>query len=175
MLRFLLLLLGLTIAAPLHAEVLVRFWSHEQDQNYPHAFLTMQGRIDATGRQINDSIGFSARRISPRIFFGSVDGELERLSRGYLARPTNHLHFALRLNDAQYARLEAFIAGWRRAGQPSYNLSTRNCVHFVMEAAAVLGLNVNRDSRYLRQPDAFLDEVVALNPILRPSAVAAGR
>ncbi len=154
------------IAIPAKAEVLVTFWSHSRDQNYPHAFLVMQGRIDATGEVVDTNVGFTAHSISPMVLLGSVRGEMERLSAGYVARPASQPHFALRLNDAQYARLQAFIAQWANAPQPNYNLRRRNCVHFIMEAAVLLGLNVNRASSHFRAPSAFLDEVMQLNPQL---------
>lgn len=169
MLRFLLIALALimsTIAFPARAEVIATFWSHERDQNYPHAFIVLRGRIDATGEVVDTNIGFTARRISPGILLGSVEGMMETVSAGYIARPTSRPHFALRLDDAGYARLMAFVAQWRAHEQPSYNLRRRNCVHFVMEAAALFGLAVNRDSRHFRNPRAFLDEVMRLNPRL---------
>jgi len=121
-----LLLSMLALAAPAEAEVLVTFWSHDRDQNYPHAFITMQGRVDATGEVVDTNMGFTANSISPMLLIGSVGGHLERLSAGYLARPTTRPHFALRLNDAQFARLRAAIAQWQSYRQPSYNLNRRN-------------------------------------------------
>lgn len=168
MLRFLLLALALiaaTVASPARAEVIATFWSHERDQNYPHAFIVLRGRLES-GEVVDTNIGFTARRVSPGILLGSVEGMMETVSAGYMARPTSRPHFALRLDDAGYARLMAFVARWRAHEQPSYNLRRRNCVHFVMEAAALFGLAVNRDSRHFRDPRAFLDEVMRLNPRL---------
>lgn len=170
--RILLAFLAVLIAlspANARAEVVVTFWSHERDQNYPHAFLTMRGTIDATGEAVDTNIGFTARTVSPMVLLGSVAGQMEVLSAGYIARPTSRPHFALRLNDEQYARLTGFIANWRAAPQPSYNLSRRNCVHFIMEAAAMLGLSVNRSSSHFRRPGEFLNEVMRLNPHLSPA------
>ncbi len=154
------------LAAPARAEVLVTFWSHAQDSNYPHAFLVMRGTVESTGRRVDDNIGFTARNVSPAILIRSVEGRMDRVSRSYMARATSRAHFTLRLDDAQYARLQAFIARWRAQAQPSYNLNDRNCVHFVMEAAALLGLSVNRRSSHILDPPEFLDEVMQLNPQL---------
>ena len=156
-------------SSAVRAEVVVTFWSHARDRNYPHAFLVMRGRVDATGQVVDTNIGFTARSISPMVLLGSVRGQMEVLSPGYVARATSRPHFALRLNDAQYARLQAFIARWRAAPQPNYNLNSRNCVHFIMEAAAELGLVVNRASANFREPGLFLDEVMQLNPRLAPA------
>lgn len=161
-----LILIVAALASPAQADVTVTFWSHDRDQNYQHAFLVMRGRIDATGEIIDTNIGFTARRVSPGILWGSVEGMMETVSAGYMARPTSRPHFTMQLNDAQYAELAAFIARWRAHAQPNYNLSRRNCVHFVLEAAALLGLSVNRDSRHFRNPRAFLDEVMGRNPRL---------
>ena len=157
-------LLALIAAVPAAADVTVTFWSHSRDQNYQHAFIVMQG--EANGVPVDSNIGFTARRVSPLVLIRSVEGMMETVSAGYIARATSRPHFALRLDDAQYARLAAFIARWRAQPQPNYNLNRRNCVHFVMEAAATLGLNVNRQTRHLRDPQAFLDEVMARNPQL---------
>ncbi len=169
MIRAILLSLSLAVAllaVPARSEVLVTFWSHAQDSNYPHAFLVMRGSVDATGQRVDDNIGFTARSVSPAILIQSVEGRMDRVSRGYMARATSRAHFTLRLDDAQYARLQAFIVRWRARPQPSYNLNDRNCVHFVMEAAALLGLTVNRRSSHFLDPPEFLDEVMTLNPQL---------
>ncbi len=154
------------IAAPARSEVLVSFWSHAQDSNYPHAFLVMRGTVEATGQRVDTNIGFTARGVSPAILIRPVEGEMQRVSRAYMARPTSRAHFTLRLNDAQYAALQGHIARWRAQAQPNYNLNDRNCVHFVMEAAALLGLAVNRRSSHFLDPPEFLDEVMRLNPQL---------
>lgn len=166
---FLLALLLALAPVAARAEVVVTFWSHDRDQNYPHAFLTMRGTIDATGEVVDTNIGFTARTVSPMVLMGSVAGQMEVLSAGYIARATSRPHFALRLNDEQYARLTTFIATWRAAPQPNYNLSRRNCVHFIMDAAALLGLSVNRNSAHFRRPGDFLNEVMRLNPHLAPA------
>ena len=167
MLRAILLSLTLLLSAwgaPASAEVVVTFWSHDRDQNYQHAFLVMRGRIDATGEAVDTNIGFTARRLTPGLLWGSVQGQMERLSDGYVARATSRPHFSVRLDDAGYARLQAFIARWAADRQPNYNLNRRNCIHFIMDAAATLGLSVNRRTGHLRDPKSFLEEVMRLNP-----------
>lgn len=163
---FLFAILAFLVTAPASAEVVVTFWSHDRDQNYQHAFLTMRGRIDASGEAVDTNIGFTAQMASPLVLLGSVAGRMEVLSPGYVARATSRPHFALRLNDAQYARLTAFIASWRGQSGGRYNLGRRNCVHFIMEAAATFGLEVNRRSAFFRAPGDFLNEVMRLNPTL---------
>jgi hypothetical protein len=162
----LLFVLGFLPAAA-QAQVVATFWSHERDQNYEHAFIRLQGMVAATGERIDTNIGFTAVSASPMVLLGSVSGQMETVSAGYIARPASRPHFSMTLDDAGYARLMAFVARWRAQAQPNYNLNRRNCVHFVMEAAALLGLNINRQSPHFRNPRAFLDDVVRLNPDVR--------
>ncbi len=172
-LRLLLAALLLTLlASPAAAQVKLTFWGHDRDQNYPHAFITMEGR--AGGRTVNDAIGFTARRITPAVLFGAVPGMLERPSRDYMRRATTYPTFSVTLDDAGYARLRAHIARWRALSQPSYDLNRRNCVHFVLEAAAAVGLRVNRQTPHTQAPRAFLDELRRLNPQVAPERRATG-
>jgi hypothetical protein len=158
------LLLFAVLPTAAAAEVVATFWSHDRDQNYEHAFIVLNGTVDATGQRVNTNIGFTASRISPMVLLGPVAGRMERVSAGYIARETSRPHFRIVLDDAAYARLTAFIARWRAVPQPSYNLNNRNCVHFVMEAAAILGLSVNRQTAHNRAPRQALEEIVRLNP-----------
>jgi hypothetical protein len=160
----LLALFAALLPAPAAAEVIATFWSHERDQNYEHAFIVLRGTIDASGERVDTNIGFTARSASPMVLLGSVAGQMETVSAGYIARPASRPHFRMALDDAAYARLMAFVARWRAARQPSYNVNRRNCIHFVIEAAAVLGLNINRQTAHYRQPRQALEEVVRLNP-----------
>ncbi len=164
------LLLLVCTASPLRAEVVVTFWSHDRDQSYEHAFIVMRGTVESTGERVDTNIGFTARSVSPLILMRSVQGEMQTLPPAYVARSTSRPHFSITLDDAGYARLTAFIARWRGTAQPNYNLNRRNCVHFVMDAAAALGLSVNRQSQFFRRPRQFLEEVMGLNPRLRPAS-----
>lgn len=69
-LRFILAVFVIALSLPLsalRAEVTVTFWSHDRDQNYPHAFLVMRGTVDTTGEVVDTNIGFTARSISPMV------------------------------------------------------------------------------------------------------------
>lgn len=147
------------------AAVEVTFWSHPRDNDYEHTFIVMRGTIEATGTRVDTNIGFTAAaRASPILLVRPANGRMQRVSRGYIGR--SRPHFTLRLTDAQYLVLQTFIARWRAVPQPSYNLRTRNCVHFVMGAAEALGLRVNRDTPHTFDPAAFLAEIERLNPRL---------
>jgi hypothetical protein len=159
-LSLLLLCAGLT--SPARAEVVVSFYSHDFGDRFPHAFIVMKGKLDATGEEIDANDGFTATSVSPAILFGSVKGEVQTSKPDYIAKSDRQ--FDVTVDDATYARLLAKVAEWRDREQPSYSLNKYNCVHFVMELAEVAGLTVNRKSKLFKKPKSFLIEVKGLNP-----------
>ena len=58
LLSLLLLCAGLT--NPARAEVIVSFYSHDFGDRFPHAFVVLRGKIDATDEVIDDKYGFTA-------------------------------------------------------------------------------------------------------------------
>lgn len=159
-----LMLLCAGLAAPVRAEVVVSFYSHDFGDRFPHAFIVMKGKVDATGEVVEANYGFTATSVSPAILFGSVKGEVQVSKPDYIA--SSDRQFNVSIDDATYARVMAKVAEWRDREQPSYSLSKRNCVHFVMELAEVVGLKVNRQSKFFKKPKSFLIEVKGLNPAL---------
>ena len=162
LLSLLLLCAGLT--APARAEVVVSFYSHDFGDRFPHAFIVMKGKLDATGEDIDTNYGFTATSVSPAILFGSVKGEVQTSKPDYIAKSDRQ--FDVTVDDATFARLMAKVAEWRDREQPSYSLNKYNCVHFVMELAEVAGLKVDRKSKLFKKPKSFLVEVKGLNPEL---------
>ena len=160
LLSLLLVCAGLT--NPARAEVVVSFYSHDFGDRFPHAFIVLKGKIDATGEVVDANYGFTATSVSPAILLGSVKGEVQTVEAGLYRqeRPPVRRY----VDDATYARLMAKVAEWRDREQPSYSLNKRNCVHFVMELAEVVGLQVNRKSKLFKKPKSFLIEVKGLNP-----------
>lgn len=166
--------LGLALLIAPHsafAEVVVTFYSHELGDSFPHAFFTTKGKIDATGVEVDDNFGFTASAVSPAILFGSVNGKMDKATPKYIK--SSDVRFSVTVNDADYAKLMAFVDQWAAQPQKNYNLNRRNCVHFVMEAAEILGLTVNRQSRLFKKPRSFLEEVKSLNPSLQQAPVPA--
>ena len=145
-----------------NAEVVATFYSHDFGDHFPHGFVTLKGTVDATGEVVDTNYGFTAVSVSPAILMGSVKGMIETKDAKYIA--SSKPHFTVKLSDAEHARFMAFVDQWRSLPGKSYNLGTRNCVHFVLEAAALLGLNVNRKSRFFKKPKSFILEVMNLNP-----------
>lgn len=159
------IMLALALLAAPHsafAEVVVTFYSHELGDSFPHAFFTTKGVVDAAGTAVDDNYGFTASAVSPAILFGSVNGKMDKATPKYIK--SSDARFTLTVNDADYAKLMAFVEEWAAHPQKNYNLNRRNCVHFVMEAAAMLGLKVNRESKFFKKPRSFLEEVKSLNP-----------
>ena len=163
-----LLLLCAGLSAPARAEVVVSFYSHDFGDRFPHAFIVLKGQVDATGEQVDTNYGFTATSVSPAILLGSVKGEVQTSKPDYVEKSDRQ--FDVTIDDATYARLLTKVAEWRDREQPSYSLNKRNCVHFVMELAEVVGLKVDRKSKLFKKPKSFLIEVRGLNPELADPA-----
>lgn len=148
------------------AQVVVAFYSHELGSSFPHAFFTIKGKPVSGGPEVDTNFGFTAKSVTPAILMGSVVGVVESAEPGYVRNSDRK--FALTVSDAQYSALMAFIEKWRSFPGKSYNLNRRNCIHFVGEAAQVLGLKVTFDKKLLKRPRSFLENVMRLNPGIAP-------
>lgn len=156
----------LLILSPVQAraEIIATFYSHDFGDHFPHTFFTLKGTVEATGEAVDSNYGFTAKSTSPAILLGSVTGIIESKSAKYIE--DSNPHFTLKLGDTQYQALIAHVEKWRSIPGKSYNLNKQNCVHFVMEAAALLGLTVNRKSKLFKKPKSFVLEMMKLNPDL---------
>jgi hypothetical protein len=159
------------IASPAFAAVEISFYARELGTNFPHAFVVLRGTVDATGEQVDTSMGFTAHSVTPALLFGAVRGEVEVLEANYIARSVRK--FAVTLTDEQYRRVLAVAEEWRNAPQPSYRLRLHSCVHFVSALAAEIGLRVDNDQSRMNRPRSFLERVIELNPQLAPSPASA--
>jgi hypothetical protein len=147
---------------PARAQIVVSFYSHELGASFPHAFITIKGKPTGGGAAIDANYGFTAKSVTPAILMGSVYGVIESAKPGYIENSDRK--FALTITDAQYASLMALIEKWRELPGKSYNLNSRNCIHFVGQAAQLLGLKVEFDKKLLKRPRSFLENIVRLNP-----------
>lgn len=161
-LAFILAIVALILPTTASAAVQVHFYSREFGNQFPHAFIIVKGTLQANGAKVSANYGFTAVTVTPGILLGPVNGAVEPLRRADLAGAERQ--FTLTIGDAAYARLVRKVSEYRALTQPSYSLDKRNCVHFVMELAATLGLKVNRKSKFFRDPQGFLAELRALNP-----------
>lgn len=156
------MLLWLGIALPAQAAVTMTFWSHEFGNSFPHAFITLRGVPDAGGAAVDADYGFTAKTISPAILFGTVPGRVEPAPKSYIDK--SDAQFAVVLTDAQYAQVVALIAAWdEKTGDGHYSLNTRNCVHFVKEAARIAGLAGIDQPTLMKKPRSYLLAVEAAN------------
>lgn len=146
------------------AQVVITFYSHDLDDHFPHAFFTLKGKRIDDGTEVDTNFGFTPKKITPAMLFGSVDGRIDIAEPRYVAHST--AHFSLTLNDAQYDQLLAHVEKWRTAPNPSYNLNRANCVHFVGEAARAIGLKVSFPQKLMKKPRSYIDEIMRLNPQL---------
>jgi hypothetical protein len=158
--RLLLTLLALLWSVPGPAAVTVTFWSHELGNDFPHAFLTLTGTPDAGGVPVDVSYGFTASSITPAILWGKVKSRMDVTKPGYLR--TSDAQFAVTVTDAQYAAMLALVRAWSDNRVP-YDLGTANCIHFVMEAARLLGLEGLDQPKLMRRPRSYLRAVAAAN------------
>jgi len=155
-------LLLLLTALPAQAAVTIAFWSHELGNSFPHAFFTLRGVPDAGGVAVDVTYGFTPKRISPAILFGTVPGRIDIAKPGYVAG--SDVQFSVVLSDAQYADLLRLVAEWSPdTGDASYRLNTRNCVHFVQEAARRAGLTRITFPALMKKPRSYLKAVAAAN------------
>jgi hypothetical protein len=174
LLRCLLALLLLAAApAPALAAVEIAFYSRELgENNFPHAFIMLRGTLDETGERIDTSLGFTAHSVTPALLLGSVRGEVVVESERQIARSDRQ--FGLILTDDQYRAAMAVVERWRARPQPSYNLNRANCVWFVSEIAAAIGLRIEISQRLSKRPRSFLQGLIRLNPQLAPPAPPEG-
>jgi hypothetical protein len=154
-------LLTLT-AAPATAAVQITFYSHELGSSFPHAFFTIQGILDRGGPRIDEDYGFTAKSVSPAILMGPVKGEIVTDNTAGYTRNSNR-HFSLIVSDLEYDRAMAIVERWRTRAQPSYDLGSRNCIHFVAEIASSIGMRADTPKRLMRKPRSYLDYLTEAN------------
>ena len=154
----------LTIAAamlvawsvPAPAAVTITFYSKELGTTFPHALVTMNGTLDRSGARIDVDYGFTAKSVTPAILFGAVKGEvISDHGKSYIRASDKHI--ILTLSDADYDKVMAVVARWRALPQPSYSLDKRNCVHFVADVAAGLGMRADIPKKLVKKPRSYLN------------------
>ena len=159
------LLLGALLVAitPAHAlaAVEISFYSKELGASFPHAFVRLEGRLDRGGPPIDANYGFTAKHISPAVLMGSVTGEIISADPDYVGRSDRH--FTVALSDAEYDAVMATVARWGAYKQPSYNLNRRNCVFFVADVAATLGMVADTPPALMKKPRSYTEALAKAN------------
>jgi len=166
----LLALLLLLAAVPAAAAVHITFYSKELGASFPHAFITMSGTLDRTGERIEVDYGFTAKAVTPAILWGRVAGEVIN-DHGANYIKASDKHFSIALTDAEYDRVMATVARWKALKQPSYDLDTQNCIHFVADVAANLGMRAETPKKLMKKPRSYLEKLTDDN---RPWLAARG-
>ena len=157
-------------AVPAAAAVRITFYSKELGTTFPHAFVTMEGTLERSGERIAVDYGFTAKSVTPALLFGAVKGEvISDHGKSYIR--ASDKHFTVTLSDAEYDKVLGVVARWRALPQPSYDLDKRNCVHFVADIAAGLGMMVEVPKKLAKKPRSFLNLLTETN---RPWLVAHG-
>jgi hypothetical protein len=160
--KLFLTLLLLLMPVPAAAEVVVTFYSHDFGSSFPHAFVTVKGKLDRGGDPIDTSYGFTAKSLTPAILMGPVVGMVETLEPKYVA--SSDQQFAIRISDTQYDAMMAIVAKWRNQPGKSYSLNSHNCVHFAGEIAQAFAIKVVFNPKLIKKPRSFLLSLIALNP-----------
>ncbi len=149
------------VPAAASARVELAFYSKELGTTFPHAFVSLKGKLDATGEDVDEAYGFTAKTISPAILMGSVAGKVIAEEEPYVSKSDRQ--FSLLLGDDEYRAVQAVVERWRTRAQPSYNLNRRNCIHFVGEIAEAVGLKVEFAKALMKKPRSFLLSVKQAN------------
>ena len=147
---------------PAQAAVTITFWSHELGHSFPHAFFTVRGVADAGGAPVDANFGFTAKSVSPALLMGPVAGKLDIATPTYIA--ASDAQFWVVMTDAQYAAVLGLVDAWSE-GKPDsvYRLGDHNCVHFVKEAARLVGLSALDQPKLMKKPRSYLRAVLAGN------------
>ncbi|MBV9548531.1 MAG: hypothetical protein JO256_02530 [Alphaproteobacteria bacterium] len=166
---------GLSIVAlllvcvlPARAAVTIDFYSHKLamapglNTYFPHGFVLLSGTT-TDGAPVKANLGFTAKNIFINVLWQRIEGELDPtpLPDGYVDGAVHHFSFPL--TDAQYRAVLAVADKWRSTPQPSYDIDEHNCVLFVKDLAAAVGLSVSDDKKFIHAPGDFLDDVAVRN------------
>jgi hypothetical protein len=161
----LVLVVSLALAGAAHAAITVSFYSHGWGVGahgfvyFPHAFILIERRGPDGAPAPPESYGYTAAGQDISVLMHPTPGEVIPEDPVYLKKST--LHFTLEITEAEYQALKATAAKWAAPGAPLYNLDGHNCITFVAELAANLGLKIPPPTG--RDPGKFLDGVRQLN------------
>lgn len=152
------LILGL-MPATARAEIEVGFWTRELGLELPHAFFTIRGTVD--GKPVEESYGFTAKTITPALLWGPVPGRIDITTKGYMAA-SNRL-WIVKVPDAAYPRLKELVQRYSAKPGSIYRMNERNCVHFVAEAAGLLGLRLPNGKGMMKRPTSYMMAIASAN------------
>lgn len=154
------------------AQVLLSFHSFTGSYfggRYPHAFIVLEGSLEATGEKVNENYGFSAKSVGPSVLMGPVEHGIYTEKQKYIT--TTNRHFTIKVSDATYRAIVQEMTVWRDAPGKGYDIDNRNCLHFVGRIAQMVGLKVSYPWDLRRKPKEWLNHVATLNPKLRAKQI----
>lgn len=127
-----------------------------------HAFIKLDGNLDADGRKIDENYGFSAKTSSPALFFRAVPQTMLVENEDYINKA--RFHFRVPVSDRTYHRIIQEVQLWWHDPAYLWDIDKRNCVTFTGVVAQLAGLKVDFPPKMMRKPPVYLEHLVALNP-----------
>ncbi len=138
---------------------------------YPHAFIVLEGTLDASGQRVHENYGYSTSASALSALAGNVPGVIQVEKEKYIT--STNVHFTIPISDATYHAVVAEVNAWRDGpGQKRYSLDSRNCIHFIARIALMVGLKgTDVPQKLVRRPKVYLNLVTRLNPQLAAKEV----
>jgi hypothetical protein len=159
-------------AAPVAARVQVSFYSVKgsllMTGRSVHAFIKLDGTLDADGRKIDENYGFSARSSNPAFLVRPVEQTMLIEKPDYIRRA--RFHFRVPVSDQAYHRIVQEVQLWWHNPAYLWDIDKRNCVTFTGVVAQLAGLKADFPPQMMRKPPLYLDHLVALNPTVDRTA-----
>ena len=160
------ILLFIALAQPAFAQVRLSFHSFNGNMfgRFPHAFIVLDGTLEANGQAVNENYGYGAVSVTAAITGGDTRASIFIEKPKYLL--TTNRHFSVMISDAQYNAVVAEMAAWRDAPGRQYNVNRRNCIHFVARIAEMVGIRAEVPENMIKRPKMWLNFVTRSNPQL---------
>ncbi len=169
--RFLALLFSALLALlPLPAAAAVTLSFHSFNGSYlggryPHAFVVLDGTLEADGSRVHENYGYSTSSGAFSALRGLVPGIIQIEKEKYIT--STNKHFTVTISDAQYAAIRSEVEAWKDVpGQKRYSLDARNCIHFIARIAELVGISAPVPQNMVRRPKQWLNYLARLNPQL---------
>lgn len=147
---------------PAPVQIRVTFYAHgwgtaPNGNTYaPHAFIRIEGNPDG-GAAVDETYGFTATNLMNAMAHKA--GFVEAADPRYIGEA--HPYFWLTITDAQYHALRTRIDYWKSPEGSLYSLWSRNCITFVADMAATLGLEPGNARGW--NPVVFMADTVKRN------------
>ena len=127
----------------------------------PATILKSLAGITVDGKPVEESYGFTAKTITPALLWGPVPGRIDLTTKGYMAA-SNKL-WSVIVPDEAYPRLKALVQRYAVKPGSIYRMNERNCVHFVAEAASVIGMRLPDGHGMMKRPTSYMMAIAAAN------------